>query len=114
LFELGFAHSAEAWAGDELVGGLYGVSLGGCFFGESMFARQSNASKIAFATLVEQLVDWNFDLIDCQIHTDHLERFGATAWARSEFLAALKISLLRQTRGGPWQLQDPGLAPSRA
>jgi len=105
LFELGYAHSAEAWAGDELVGGLYGVSLGGCFFGESMFAHQSNASKIAFATLVEQLVDWNFDLIDCQIHTDHLERFGATPWPRSEFLAALKNALLRQTRRGPWRLR---------
>jgi len=104
LFELGYAHSAEAWADDELVGGLYGVSLGGCFFGESMFARRSNASKIAFAALVEQLVIWNFDLIDCQVHTDHLEGLGATLWERSDFLAALKSSLDRETRRGPWRL----------
>jgi leucyl/phenylalanyl-tRNA--protein transferase len=106
LFELGYAHSVEAWAGAELVGGLYGVSLGGCFFGESMFAHKTNASKIAFASLVEQLVDWNFDLIDCQVHTDHLERLGATLWERSDFLAALKQSLEKETRRGPWRLES--------
>jgi leucyl/phenylalanyl-tRNA--protein transferase len=105
LFELGYAHSAEAWLDDQLVGGLYGVSLGGCFFGESMFAYESNASKIAFATLVGQLVKWDFNLIDCQVHTDHLERFGATAWQRSDFLAALETSLDRETRRGPWRLE---------
>jgi leucyl/phenylalanyl-tRNA--protein transferase len=104
LFELGYAHCVEAWAGDELVGGLYGVSLGRCFFGESMFAHEANASKIAFASLVEQLVDWDFDLIDCQVHTDHLERLGATLWERSDFLVALKKSLERKTRRGPWRL----------
>jgi leucyl/phenylalanyl-tRNA--protein transferase len=101
---LGYAHCVEAWAGDELVGGLYGVSLGRCFFGESMFTHEANASKIAFAFLVEQLVNWDFDLIDCQVHTDHLERLGATLWERSDFLAALKKSLERKTRRGPWQL----------
>ncbi|MBW2493225.1 MAG: leucyl/phenylalanyl-tRNA--protein transferase [Deltaproteobacteria bacterium] len=104
LFELGCAHSAETWQGDELVGGLYGVSLGGCFFGESMFARSANASKVAFATLVEQLARWEFDLIDCQVHTEHLARFGATEWPRSRFLEVLEKSLAKQTRRGRWQL----------
>jgi leucyl/phenylalanyl-tRNA--protein transferase len=108
LFALGYAHSAEAWLGQELVGGLYGVSLGGCFFGESMFALRSNASKLAFATLAAQLVRWEFDLIDCQVYTDHLARFGATEWPRQHFLAALEISLAAPTRRGRWQLDaDP-------
>ncbi len=103
LFALGYAHCAEAWSGDELVGGLYGVSLGGCFFGESMFAARANASKAAFVMLVEQLARWGFDLIDCQVHTEHLARFGATAWPRSQFLSALKASLGQKTRRGHWQ-----------
>jgi leucyl/phenylalanyl-tRNA--protein transferase len=103
LFELGCAHSAEAWRGAELVGGLYGVSLGGCFFGESMFASCANASKVAFVALVEQLARWEFDLIDCQVHTDHLARFGATEWPRSRFLSALEESLAKQTRRGRWR-----------
>ncbi len=106
LFELGYAHCAEAWSGGELVGGLYGVSLGGCFFGESMFASFTDASKVAFATLAAQLARWDFDLIDCQIHTEHLARFGASEWPRSRFLAALRESLAKQTRRGRWQL-DP-------
>ncbi|MBW2714989.1 MAG: leucyl/phenylalanyl-tRNA--protein transferase [Deltaproteobacteria bacterium] len=106
LFELGFAHSAEAWSDGELVGGLYGVSLGGCFFGESMFATSADASKVAFATLVAQLARWDFDLIDCQVHTDHLSRFGATEWPRSRFLSALEKSLAKTTRRGCWQLDS--------
>jgi leucyl/phenylalanyl-tRNA--protein transferase len=77
LHELGFAHSAEAWQDGELVGGLYGVSLGAAFFGESMFADRPDASKVAFASLVQQLEAWRFELIDCQVHTEHLARFGA-------------------------------------
>ena len=103
LFELGCAHSAEAWLGDELAGGLYGVSLGGCFFGESMFASRTDASKVAFVALVEQLALWEFDLIDCQVHTDHLARFGATEWPRSRFLSALEKSLTKKTRRGRWR-----------
>jgi len=106
LFELGFAHSAEAWSGGELVGGLYGVSLGGCFFGESMFATRANASKVAFATLVAQLERWDFDLIDCQIYSDHLARLGATEWPRSGFLSVLEQSLAKPTRRGRWQFDD--------
>ncbi len=102
LFALGYAHSAESWADGELVGGLYGVSLGGCFFGESMFALQKSASKIAFATLAERLVDWEFDLIDCQVYTEHLSRFGASQWPRDRFLDALAKSLQKPTRRGTW------------
>jgi len=105
LFDLGFAHSAEAWQDGELVGGLYGVSLGGCFFGESMFTHRNDASKVAFVTLVQQLQRWGFDLIDCQVHTDHLTRFGARLWSRPQFLMALAESLARPTRRGRWQLE---------
>jgi leucyl/phenylalanyl-tRNA--protein transferase len=107
LHELGFAHSAEAWQGGALVGGLYGVSLGASFFGESMFADQPDASKVAFATLVEQLDAWGFDLVDCQVHTEHLARFGAHEWPRRRFLAALRRSLEAPTRRGPWKLDPP-------
>lgn len=103
LHRLGFAHSVEAWREDELVGGLYGVSLGHAFFGESMFARADNASKIAFATLVEQLAAWDIELIDCQVHTDHLEGFGARQWPRDEFLTALEHALDQPTRRGRWR-----------
>jgi leucyl/phenylalanyl-tRNA--protein transferase len=103
MHELGFAHSAEAWKDGELVGGLYGVALGGCFFGESMFARAPDASKIAFVTLVQQLRAWGTVLIDCQVHTEHLERFGAREVARTEFLAKLQPALELPTRRGAWR-----------
>ena len=102
LFELGYAHSVETRQGEELVGGLYGVSLGGCFFGESMFALRSDASKVAFVTLIAQLERWSFDLVDCQIHSDHLARFGAHEWARSRFSVELERSLRKPTCRGPW------------
>ncbi len=105
LHREGFAHSAEAWEQGRLVGGLYGVSLGGAFFGESMFALRSDASKVAFVTLVAQLARWSFDFVDCQVHTEHLERFGASAWPREHFLEALDRSLARETRRGPWRLE---------
>ncbi len=102
LAELGYAHSAEAWADGELVGGLYGVSLGGCFFGESMFALRPDASKVAFVALLRQLDAWDFDLVDCQVHTEHLARFGAENWSRRRFLDALARALEAPTRRGPW------------
>jgi leucyl/phenylalanyl-tRNA--protein transferase len=102
LFELGFAHSAEAWQADELVGGLYGVSLGHCFFGESMFAHRPNASKSTFVALVRQLDHWGFDLIDCQVYTEHLERFGASEWPRARFLEELAPALAKPGRPGRW------------
>jgi leucyl/phenylalanyl-tRNA--protein transferase len=109
LHELGFAHSVEAWHEGELAGGLYGVALGGCFFGESMFARLPDASKVAFATLVPQLVRWGFTLVDCQVHTAHLARFGARGWPRARFLLELRRALAGETRPGPWRL-DADLA----
>ena len=104
LFELGFAHSAEAWQAGELVGGVYGVSLGGGFFGESMFTLRPDASKVALVTLVRQLADWGFDFLDCQVHTPHLQRLGARPWPREVFLRALGDTLRRETRRGAWQL----------
>jgi leucyl/phenylalanyl-tRNA--protein transferase len=102
LHDLGFAHSIEAWSGDELVGGLYGVSLGAAFFGESMFARAPDASKVAFVASVRQLHAWGITLIDCQVHTDHLERFGAHEVSRTEYLELLRGVLDEPTKRGKW------------
>ncbi len=106
LHRLGVAHSVEAWAGERLVGGLYGVALGGAYFGESMFADAADASKIAFVALVDQLRRWGFELIDCQVHTEHLERFGARMFSRQEFSARLARALEHATRPGPWALES--------
>jgi len=114
LHELGFAHSAETFEDGRLVGGLYGVSLGGAFFGESMFAQRPDASKVAFVTLVRQLAAWGFSLVDCQIHTEHLARFGAVEWSRARFLAALSRALEQPTRCGPWRLDAPPAAAAPA
>ena len=103
LHEMGFAHSAEAWSEGELVGGLYGVSLGAAFFGESMFTQRPNASKAAFVHLVRQLHAWEFQLFDCQVYTEHVARFGATPWPRARFLDALTNALTAPTRQGPWR-----------
>jgi leucyl/phenylalanyl-tRNA---protein transferase len=102
LHELGFAHSIEAFLEGELVGGLYGVSLGSLFFGESMFANAPDASKVAFVTFVERARALEVDLVDCQVHTQHLERFGATDWPRVRYLEALARGLERPTRRGSW------------
>lgn len=85
----GFAHSAEAWQDDKLVGGLYGIRLGKVFFGESMFSHQSNASKFAFINYVNQLHAEGIELIDCQLHTNHLESLGAQMISREQFLMLL-------------------------
>jgi len=106
LHRRGFAHSAEAWLGETLAGGLYGVSLGGAFFGESMFTRAKDASKVALVSLVRQLAAWGIDLIDSQVYTEHLARFGAREWPRREYLEALNAALQRPTRGGPWSLDS--------
>jgi leucyl/phenylalanyl-tRNA--protein transferase len=111
LHALGYAHSAEAWRGDELVGGLYGVSLGACFFGESMFTSAPDASKTALVTLIRQLDAWGFVLFDCQTHTPHVERLGARAWPRSRFLRALAGALEAPTRRGAWRLEPLADAP---
>lgn len=105
LHELGFAHSFEAWQGSELVGGLYGVSLGATFFGESMFARAPDASKISFVASIRQLDQWRIGLVDCQVHTDHLERFGAYEVPRLDYLQMLARALDEPTRRGTWKLE---------
>ena len=93
LHELGYAHSVESWYEENLVGGLYGVFLGKCFFGESMFSRKTDASKIALVSLVEQLKKWQVELIDCQVTSNHLIRMGAREISRQEFLRRLSLAI---------------------
>lgn len=93
LYELGHAHSVEAWQNGELVGGLYGVSLGGAFFGESMFSRATNASKVALWALVQRLKLRGFTLLDTQWTTDHLKQFGAQDVPRAQYLQQLRNAL---------------------
>ena len=112
LHTLGYAHSVEAWSGDDLCAGVYGVSLGGCFYGESMFARHTNASKIAFAALGGVLVDSGFGLIDCQQHTRHLASFGAVDMPRRNFLIALERELKKPTIKGNWSRIFPDFPQS--
>jgi leucyl/phenylalanyl-tRNA--protein transferase len=97
LFQKGFAHSAEAWQNNELVGGLYGVLIGQVFFGESMFANKSNASKFAFINWVKVLEKNDIELIDCQVYTSHLESLGAELISRKEFNVLLKKLILEKT-----------------
>lgn len=106
LHAAGYAHSVESWKGGKLVGGLYGVSLGSCFFGESMFSHETNASKVAFVRLVQQVQAWGFTLIDCQMHTPHLARFGAREVPRKRFLKLLRDGLRADTRMGPWSFDN--------
>jgi leucyl/phenylalanyl-tRNA---protein transferase len=108
LHRLGIAHSIETWIDDELAGGLYGIALGHAFFGESMFARVNDASKLAFVHLVRQLRRWNFGIIDCQMRTDHLARFGAREIPRSQF-SELLAKLVNSANIGttyPWKFDD--------
>ncbi|MGQ7819389.1 leucyl/phenylalanyl-tRNA--protein transferase [Metapseudomonas furukawaii] len=97
LHERGVAHSVEVWKDDELVGGLYGLAIGRIFFGESMFSRADNASKVGFATLVRHLHDWGFVLIDCQMPTQHLQSFGARPISREKFARYLQLYLDQPT-----------------
>lgn len=103
LHRLGYAHSIETWRGDELVGGLYGVSLGRAFFGESMFALAPDSSKVATVALLGNLRVWGFAFVDCQVRTPHLERFGARDWPRKEFLSKLREALTHETKRGAWK-----------
>ncbi len=102
LHRSGVAHSVETWFDDKLVGGLYGVSLGSAFFGESMFAEKSDASKVAFVSLIQQLQKWKFTLVDCQITTAHLKTFGAHEVSRRKFMALLGSALTVGTKKGKW------------
>ena len=109
LHELGFAHSIEVWSGETLVGGLYGVALGGAFFGESMFYREPDASKAGLVTLMRALEGAGFVLFDCQQTTPHMLRFGGFEVPRGEFLFRLERALKLQTPCGPWSLRDGAL-----
>ena len=107
LHALGFAHSVETWRDDELAGGLYGVSLGGMFFGESMFSRRPDASKVALVYLARQLARWRFTLIDCQIMNDHLRSLGAQPMPRQQFLQLVAANADVETRRGAWAFDPP-------
>jgi leucyl/phenylalanyl-tRNA--protein transferase len=104
LHAMGYAHSIETWHANRLVGGLYGVALGGVFFGESMFARETDASKVALVALVNKLREWGFVLIDCQIPSAHLTSLGAEEIARSAFLTELERALKLSGQAGHWQV----------
>ncbi len=103
LHGMGHAHSVECWVNGELAGGLYGVAVGGAFFGESMFTRQSNASKVAFVHLVRCLERWEYAFVDCQQVTGHLLRFGAEEMSRARFLLELEAALDLPGRPGSWR-----------
>ena len=114
LHTFGHAHSIECWVEGALVGGLYGVAVGNAFCGESMFAERPDASKLAFATLLGQLLAWGFDFVDCQVHTEHLERFGAVEMPREAFLRRLAQAREGPARVGRWSLElDPTSAVDR-
>jgi len=100
LHEMGYAHSVECWLDDELAGGLYGISLGGIFFGESMFSQQTNSSKIGLVHLIKKLQKSNFDLIDCQMKTEHLIQFGAREIPGNDFRKMLNKSIERSDQIG--------------
>ena len=106
LHDVGLAHSVETWRGNDLVGGLYGVSLGRMFFGESMFSRNPDASKVALAHLAAQLDSWDFTLIDCQIPTHHLASLGAHEIARCRFLELVAANRRYPDRRGRWDFDD--------
>ena len=105
LHEAGYAHSIEVLRDERLVGGLYGLSLGTMFFGESMFSATNDASKVAFAYLCRQLIGWNFDLIDCQMMNPHLASLGVAELSRDQFLTRLDSNAAAATRQGRWVLE---------
>jgi leucyl/phenylalanyl-tRNA---protein transferase len=110
LAALGYAHSVEVWEGDLLAGGLYGVAVGRMFFGESMFTRRTDASKVALVGLVRQLRHWRFPIVDCQMSTGHLRSLGARAIPRTEFLARVAALVREPPVPLPWTPEDDLLA----
>ena len=108
LHRLGLAHSIEILRDSKLIGGLYGVSLGGVFYGESMFSVEPNASKIAMAALARQCDRWDIGMIDCQMWTEHLASMGACPLSRADFMRMLRKELKKQTLEGNWAL-DPDI-----
>jgi leucyl/phenylalanyl-tRNA---protein transferase len=106
LHAAGIAHSVETWADGNLAGGLYGVALGGVFFGESMFSHATDASKIALVHLARQLARWNFGIVDCQMATAHLASLGAREIPRKDFVRALSELVNYPTRTGKWRFDN--------
>jgi leucyl/phenylalanyl-tRNA--protein transferase len=102
LNKLGIAHSVETYLNTELVGGLYGVSIGSAFFGESMFQTKTDASKVALFYLVKKIKEWDFKIIDAQVETDHMKNMGAENISRDKFLEILKIAIKAPTIKGKW------------
>ncbi|MBI1283810.1 MAG: leucyl/phenylalanyl-tRNA--protein transferase [Thiobacillus sp.] len=107
LFDAGYAHSVETWHDGALVGGLYGVAIGRMFYGESMFSRMPDASKVALVRLARQLQQWRFGLIDCQMETAHLASLGARTMPRSMFTARLEELVNLPHLPGPWHFDAP-------
>jgi len=105
LHRMGYAHSVETWMDGELAGGLYGMAIGRMFFGESMFSRRTDASKIALAHLAAQLARWNFGMIDCQMNTAHLASLGAREIPRTEFIGRLQELVNYGNRESPWEFE---------
>jgi len=103
LHRLGLAHSVETYRDGELVGGVYGVALGKAFFGESMFSRATDASKVALKALCDELAQRDFQLIDCQMETPHLKSLGGKLWPRAQFAAALESCAQPPDQRGPWR-----------
>ena len=110
LHKMGLAHSVETWIDGELVGGLYGVALGRMFYGESMFSRRSDASKIALSHLVAQLKRWSYGMIDCQMNTQHLASLGAREIPRKEFGARLQALIHYPDTAAPWHFDHDLIA----
>ncbi len=106
LHEQGLAHSVEVWDGTDLVGGLYGIAMGRCFFGESMFSRQTNASKVAFAALCRQLEVWHYAIIDCQVENEHLLSLGAELIDRKRFSSILKDNVKQSADHSDWHFDE--------
>jgi leucyl/phenylalanyl-tRNA---protein transferase len=104
MHDLGLGHSVECWRDGQLAGGLYGLSFGRAFFGESMFSRQPNASKAALITLCREVERWGFHFVDCQLPTAHLATLGAVAISRDRYLALLQRALQHPTRQGRWEI----------
>jgi leucyl/phenylalanyl-tRNA--protein transferase len=106
LYRQGYAHSVETWYRGKIVGGLYGVSIGRCFFGESMFSKRSNASKVALVYLSQFAEGMGFGFIDCQVPSDHLYRLGARNMPRSRFMKLLAAYINQPTAIGPWRAME--------
>ncbi|MDX1489962.1 MAG: leucyl/phenylalanyl-tRNA--protein transferase [Pseudohongiellaceae bacterium] len=109
LHKMHFAHSVEVWEDNILVGGLYGIAMGQAFFGESMFSTRSNTSKLALIALSKQLQDWGYQLIDCQVPSEHLESLGAQEMQREDFMKELERLRALPGKQGPWHFERESL-----